>query len=197
MKTTTNHSHRIGFTLIEMLVVIAIIATLAGFLFPAIGKSLRTAKRNTAAIEAKSIAGAILLFYNDYGYMPVEAGKQGFTPGPGSGDYGDEQVESNQGFSDANSQNIIQVLLGDNKDLNPKGTSYLDVNTPTSTGEFLDPWGNQYWMKMDVDYDGKIQFFSNNKQYNKRAIVFSRGQDGELNPHEDNIASVLVDFTLE
>lgn len=191
MKTTTNPSQRIGFTLIEMLVVIAIIAILAGFLFPAIGKSLRTAKRNTAAAEAKSIAGAIHMFYEEYGYFPVpETMEQGVADGI-------EQSSQDPTVADADfSKEVIKILMGGDTKMNPKGKVYLDSDTPIVNGEYLDPWGNQYCMKFDLDFNGKIQFFSGTKMYNKSVIVYSKGRDGEMNPHEDNVANVLVDFTL-
>jgi prepilin-type N-terminal cleavage/methylation domain-containing protein len=195
MKLSPSRPDRRAFTLIEMLVVIAIIAILAGFLFSAISKGILTSKRNKAGIEARNIAAAIEMFFKDYGYMPVPAADQGFTPGPGNGDYGQEQV---QPISAAYSKEIIKVLMGENKVINPKGTLYLDSNSPIKDGEYLDPWGNQYLIKLDLDYDGKIEFFSQPDQYTKRAIVVSLGADGLMNGganninFKDNVASVLL-----
>ncbi len=192
---------RSGFTLIEMLVVIAIIAILAGLLFPAINRALETAKRNQASADVRSIAGAITMFYNDYGYLPVplSATEQGYAPGSGNNDFGAEQTQS---IDDQTSRNIIQVLIAEPSGwnsghaLNPRRKVYLSMPNAKSDGTLLDPWGNQYWIKLDRDLNGMIQFFSGNNQHRTRAVVFSRGRSGQMTGGtnnanaRDNIANV-------
>lgn len=197
MNLNLPRTDRRAFTLIEMLVVIAIIAILAGLLFPAISKGLLTAKRNKAGVEAKNIAAAIEMFFKDYGYFPVPAGDQGLSTGtPGDLDTYPEQ--DSKYFTETYSKNIIRVLMGESTLINPKGTRYLDSNSPVQDGEYLDPWGNQYLIKLDLDYDGKIEFFSQPDQYTRRAIVVSLGADGLLNGgsnnknFKDNVASVTL-----
>ncbi|MDF3128686.1 prepilin-type N-terminal cleavage/methylation domain-containing protein [Kiritimatiellaeota bacterium B1221] len=191
MKFRSHSPNRTAFTLIEMLVVIAIIALLAALLFPAISKGVLKAKRNKAGIETRNIANAIAMFYKDYGYLPVPASEQGLVPGAGNGDYGAEQT---QAFNDAKSKEIIKVLMGEDDELNPKNTVYIDSDTPIVDGTFLDPWDNQYWIKLDLDHDGKLEFFSDPKQYSQTAIVVSLGPDGKLNSSaQDNVASVRLE----
>ncbi len=204
MKANTSQK-RSGFTLIEMLVVIAIIAILAGLLFPAINRALETAKRNQAAADVRSIAAAITMFYNDYGYLPVPFDDQGWEPGPGNGDFGREQSDAR--LNDDESKRIIQVLIAEQNigpgwnNLNPRRKVYLSMQTARSDGELLDPWGNQYWIKLDRDLNGMVQFFSGNNQHRTRAVVFSRGRSGQMSGGtnnanaRDNIANVeLTEF---
>ncbi|WFB35060.1 prepilin-type N-terminal cleavage/methylation domain-containing protein [Kiritimatiellota bacterium B12222] len=174
MKTTKTTSPRSAFTLIEMLVVIAIIAVLAGLLFPAIGASMRKIKRNKAAAEAKNIATAINLYYKTNGYMPVPAGDQG------------------AGVSDAevDSAEVIETLIASG--------AGLDSEEPIVDGVFLDPWGTQYRIKLDLNNDHKIAFPSSSEEYNQRVIVYSYGADRktassvESEAFKDNVANVTL-----
>lgn len=62
--------HRRGFTLIEMLVVIAIIMVLAGLLLPAIGMARAFARKTTAKSEIENIAAAWMHYYGEYQRWP-------------------------------------------------------------------------------------------------------------------------------
>jgi len=196
--------NRGGFTLIEMLVVIAIIAILAGLLFPAISRGLLTVQRNRAAAEARSIASAIELFYRDYGYLPVRVDWQRVQPG---------QEQSLQDMSAQYSENIIRVLVGDpqafggqGEALNPQGRNYLDWDTPIVDGVLEDPWGYQYRIKLDLDYDGRIEYYSDPGYtgteddftgFNVRAVVVSAGRrgwnNGVPNTPRDLVGNVQID----
>ena len=178
MRTQTQSKK--GFTLIEMLVVIAIIAILAGLLFPAIGRALETAKRNKAGAEARSISVAITQFYSDYNYLPMPLNAQG--------------GDGNQILSDGGSREVIQTLIAEpagansNHQLNPRRTVYLQMENATSSGEALDPWGVQYHMVLDYNWDGIVEYRGNS--YRTRALVLSSGRSRDLNNHQDNIASL-------
>jgi prepilin-type N-terminal cleavage/methylation domain-containing protein len=62
---------RKGFTLIEVIVVVGIIAILAGILVPFIIKEIDEAKVTKAKADVKSIATAIAILKKDTGYWPV------------------------------------------------------------------------------------------------------------------------------
>ncbi|MFH0795730.1 MAG: type II secretion system protein [Candidatus Omnitrophota bacterium] len=72
-KKRTCFTQKKGFTLIEMLVVMVIIAVLAGVLLPAIMKSMRQAKTNRCLSEMQHLATVVSQVYNEVGYyVPLE-----------------------------------------------------------------------------------------------------------------------------
>ncbi len=66
-----------GFTLIEMVVVLAVVAILAAILVPTIAKNIQDANITRAQNETQVIAAAMASFYKDLGRWPTEDGTDG------------------------------------------------------------------------------------------------------------------------
>lgn len=182
MKSSTEKK---GFTLIELLVVIAIIALLAGLLFPAVGSALKTAKRAKAQQMAQSIESAVMLYMNDYnGKLPIASG------------YG----SPDKFYQGGESKEIMVVLMAINADpnsghiLNPKRKVFLDTDQASDDGELLDPWGTQYGIILDLNFDGKITYENKSgESHRKKVVVVSAGPDKDMTKTSDNIANVELE----
>lgn len=157
-----------GFTLIEMVVVLVVIAILAAILFPTIAKHIKDSKITRAQNEEQVITAAIMMLYKDTGKWPCTNanGPTGnvdriltgeptdpivTTAAPGArtgaaywGTYG-------------STKHIYDYLFYNNPDddSGPTNQNQVGQDYPIS-GEFswkgpyidkrsyLDPWGNQY-----------------------------------------------------
>jgi prepilin-type N-terminal cleavage/methylation domain-containing protein len=175
-----------GFTLIELLVVISIIAILAGLAFPAVNGALNSARKAEARNDVQQIVAAVKAFQAEYGRMPTS------DINNNSSDFSDNYYSSNR--------NIIRALLGQDTTLNPKGISFLEVKSAgrnrsglNSSGEFVDPWGQSYMIKLDTNYNGRTEYYGDRFF---SVIVFSSGPDkspGNPNdgsaPGKDDICS--------
>ena len=153
MKTKTNRS---GFTLIEMLVVVAIIGILAAILVPLAGGARKATLKRRATLEMNSIKVALLRFYDDHHYMPwgdpanmMTVPKVGddaltWTGGPGA------------------QENVMKWLTGDN----PMAKIYLQIpekSKKSGTLVFVEPWKNSatgirmpYKIGLDRNMDGVV-----------------------------------------
>jgi prepilin-type N-terminal cleavage/methylation domain-containing protein len=78
MKNTLRFSRRPrgGFTLVELLVVIAIIAILAAMILSALAGASKAAKKMKARLEAQDIATAITAYDSAYGRFPISNAAQ-------------------------------------------------------------------------------------------------------------------------
>jgi len=124
---TKARQNKRGFTLIEMLLVIVIIAILVALLFPAIKQALIKAETAKAKTTVLSIATAFKAFNSQYGYWPKGAS---CSPQP-----------------------MTTTILNDTD--NPLGITFLDYSQKdiNSSLQILDPWKQPYQFSCDMNYN--------------------------------------------
>jgi len=172
-----------AFTLIELLVVISIIAVLAGLAFPAFQSVQNTAKKTQAKNDLTQIATAVNAFYTEYGRYPSE-----------------DKTEVTFGTGKTNDLLFNELRGSDFAKINPRDVTFItppvakDTAKPKSglgaDGRWYDPWGQEYNIRIDMDYDGRVA-----NPYSKNAgfadvdlgsIAWSLGKDGLTDASDKN-----------
>ncbi len=163
------HNAGRGFTLIELMVVVAIIGLLAAIIVPSIATAMKSATRARAMSQITSLDGAIKRFYAEYGKMPLPKGVL----------FGDADQE----FTGQSQAQILQILLnlddatwpGGKRntkqmvflDLDPSmywlasenrfASTMAEVELALSGGDpYLDPWKHPYGILLDLNMDDRI-----------------------------------------
>ncbi len=125
-----------GFTLIEMIVTVAIIGSLAAILVPIVSTELAGSAEATAQGESRRIGTAINQYFKDVGLPPIGAG------GAEEFEYliGDGEIPDVNPFNDdAGDEGLLADFLTDGAANG--GTQW---SGPYLQGVEADPWGNAY-----------------------------------------------------
>lgn len=167
-----------GFTLVELLTVIAIIAVLMGLLFPTIGAVKESARKAQAKNDVTQLATAVRAYYTEYGRYPTD----------GTSD------------TEIDMTTLIPILQGTettDPKLNPREIVFFEGKQDTSEsggrygiqedGDFLDPWSSTYKLEVDGDYDNQISNPTSVGPDTLRTgvIAYSTGKDGAVGGNDD------------
>ena len=149
---------RHGFTLMELLIVIAMIALLIGIGYPTFISILEKARKTQAANEEQQIVAAVNGFYTDYGKYPLVTA--------------DTIIAGSTTPSNADLfYSLRAVALGANAPVNgipavnPRAIVFIQPpisktgtkgGINTTTGIWYDPFGSPYNVMIDGNYDNTL-----------------------------------------
>ena len=156
-----------AFTLIELLIVIAIIGILMSLLFPAVNNAIDAAKKAQAKNDVTQIATAVIAYETEYGRLP----------------------DTNSGAQNVDGD-WLKALGGSNvSSLNPRQIVFIEIQGAKKSksgtnagGTFVDPWGGNYKIAFDGDYDNNVTAGTNSQSIRKRVGVWNDPTTQSNNP---------------
>ena len=184
MKTATRFSHLRGFTLIELIVVIAILATLMGISYPAIMGFQENARIAAASKTCVDVVSGVSHFKQDHnGIMP-------YYPNSTKPNRDDQIYLTTEAGKDAGLVSILTGYEEGDERLNINNEAYMK---PTKAEEprdglygesaseltLYDPWGKPYYVVLCETLDGCIDPFTNKRIRRENCLVYGLGPDGE------------------
>lgn len=151
---TQSRERHVGFTLIEILVVITVIAILVGILVPAVSSVKRKAKNAAAANEVAQLEQALRAYLADHNGPPTND-----LAGRSERDFESRAIQVDSRFG--------QLLMG--QDINGDNAArirYMEFKRFATDGGPVNPWWKPgsplypekgpYFVKFDTDFDGTI-----------------------------------------
>ena len=186
-----------AFTLIEMIVVMLIIATLTALFMGAATNVFDRARRTQAKNDVIQIATAVNAFYTEYGRYPVTVTStatdaffgSGTTPA-GCTSYGSNVVLLNVLRNITSDPNAVALNPRQIVFLSPggaKNTVPPRGGIATADNCYYDPWGSQYAIVIDTNYDNTItnpysdtDGSAGTRPLRFGAVAYSYGKNGAL-----------------
>lgn len=182
MKRTLVSKHYRGFTLLELIVVIMILATLGGIAYPTIMSFLENGRISAANKTCMDIVAGVAQFKQDHNgvlpyqssrlkpdrddqvYIVTRAGKDGTMVAVLTG------YEEDDSRLNANNEAYIKPTKADKKKDGLHGETASELS-------LFDPWGEPYYVVLSESMEGCIDPFTNKRVRRESCIVYSTGKD--------------------
>lgn len=158
---------REAFTLIELLIVVAILGILVALLSGAILRSVENGRKQRRATEIKTLGYAITLYWHDYNRWPHKEGEEQSK----GGDDNELRIYTTENWK------VFNRLAAKNEADNPLGKAYLDETTHRTTTE-------------NNGEGGPISL------YKKRKGKFTPGDKSTLVDYKNEPYKVTIDLEL-
>ena len=187
MKMTFTNRNKKGFTLIELIVVIAILATLATIGGGAVLRYLETAKETPARETCMRIVQGATNFRNDHGVLPFRTSmaepteENNYQVSLVTADGKDADMlailTNNETVDDEERMNTTRdtYFPADEQEKKMDGM-YRDPNTDALS--LYDPWGKPYYVMMCEESEGCTDPFTGKQLRGKNCIAYCLGANG-------------------
>jgi type IV pilus assembly protein PilA len=165
-----------GFSLVELVIVIAIMAVLAGALAPALIKYIKKSRESTyidAAGKIKLAAETLMIDAGNDGYTVVRIVYSGDTPSGGVGS-GNIFCEDSSGVSDISDTSKKQQYLKDMIDVMNLGSMRLNSSNGTPLQLVYD--SNGTLLEKDQSNNESIIILSNKSGVKKAKLAYRSGE---------------------
>lgn len=181
MKHHFSSSHQHGFTLIELIVVIAILAVLASISAPILMSVQDNARRTASKKVCTDIVEGVTRYMSDNNnlmpYDPEEA-------------TADAKYQIFLETSDGKDAKLLSILTArDDHQFNTTGDIYLRADLQERAADGLyekdgqlglyDPWGHPYYVILCEEESGCIDPFTKKQLRGKQSLAYGLGPDGE------------------
>jgi prepilin-type N-terminal cleavage/methylation domain-containing protein len=159
-----------AFTLIELIVVILIIATLAALIMTGASSLIDRARKVQIKNDVTQIVNSVNAYYTEYGKYPMVDANQGTDTlygksgtAPGNEDICYVLRAINAGVNATPSANYLnprQIVFLSGRDSSRARSGFTTTATTDTNGNainagaFVDPYGNAYMVAIDGSYDG-------------------------------------------